>query len=53
MCGICGVVGDGRGDISELRVRKMMGAMLHRGPNEGGVLFAPGAALRSGVLILR
>jgi asparagine synthase (glutamine-hydrolysing) len=45
MCGICGVIGDGRGDLAESRVRKMMGAMLHRGPDEDGILLAPRAAL--------
>jgi len=34
MCGICGIVGE---PSSEILIRKMMGLMVHRGPDEGGV----------------
>lgn len=44
MCGICGVLGaDGR--LAEKRVREMMGALVHRGPDEEGLLARPGAVL--------
>jgi asparagine synthase (glutamine-hydrolysing) len=45
MCGICGVIGDGRGEVAEGRVRKMMAAMVRRGPDEEGVLLASKATL--------
>jgi asparagine synthase (glutamine-hydrolysing) len=41
MCGICGVVGIDSREASEPVVRRMMAAMLHRGPDEEGILFAP------------
>ena len=41
MCGICGVVGaDG---AAERRVRKMMNALVHRGPDDEGILVHPSA----------
>jgi asparagine synthase (glutamine-hydrolysing) len=40
MCGICGVVGIESREASEPVVRRMMGAMLHRGPDEEGILVA-------------
>jgi asparagine synthase (glutamine-hydrolysing) len=36
MCGICGVVGADR--AAEKRVRKMMNALVHRGPDDEGIL---------------
>src|SRR5690348_6871638 len=42
MCGICGVIGGGE---AEARVRRMMAAMVRRGPDDEGLLAAPGATL--------
>ena len=42
MCGICGVVG-ADGALAERRVRKMMDALIHRGPDDEGMLARPGA----------
>src|SRR5947207_12647718 len=39
MCGICGVVGADR--AAEKRVRKMMNALVHRGPDDEGILARP------------
>jgi asparagine synthase (glutamine-hydrolysing) len=44
MCGICGVVGIPSREASEPVVRRMMAAMLHRGPDEEGILLAPPVA---------
>ena len=40
MCGICGVVGIESRESGESVVRRMMAAMLHRGPDEEGILLA-------------
>jgi asparagine synthase (glutamine-hydrolysing) len=40
MCGICGVVGIGSRERGEMLVRRMMAAMVHRGPDGEGVLIA-------------
>jgi asparagine synthase (glutamine-hydrolysing) len=45
MCGICGVTGIQRSEVAEEITRRMMGALLHRGPDEDGILVAPLAAL--------
>src|ERR1700684_2112751 len=45
MCGICGVAGIQRPELSEEITRRMMGAQTHRGPDEDGILVAPSAAL--------
>jgi asparagine synthase (glutamine-hydrolysing) len=45
MCGICGVIGIQRPELAEEITRRMMGAILHRGPDEDGLLVAPSAAL--------
>ena len=45
MCGICGVIGDERSDLAETRVRNMLAAMVHRGPDDEGVLAKPLAVL--------
>jgi asparagine synthase (glutamine-hydrolysing) len=40
MCGICGVVGIESSETGEAIVRRMMAAMIHRGPDEEGILLA-------------
>jgi asparagine synthase (glutamine-hydrolysing) len=45
MCGICGVIGFERTDQAESITRRMMEALLHRGPDEDGLLVAPSVAL--------
>jgi asparagine synthase (glutamine-hydrolysing) len=45
MCGICGVIGIQRPELAEDITRRMMGALLHRGPDEDGILVAPSVAL--------
>ncbi len=40
MCGICGVVGIESSEKAEAIVRRMMAAMVHRGPDEEGILLA-------------
>src|ERR1700719_3129261 len=44
MCGICGAVGIESAVEAERVVRRMNAAMLHRGPDEDGLLIAPAAA---------
>jgi asparagine synthase (glutamine-hydrolysing) len=44
MCGICGVIGIESKDASEAATRRMMSAMIHRGPDEDGILLAPPVA---------
>jgi asparagine synthase (glutamine-hydrolysing) len=41
MCGICGVVGIETREVSEPLVRRMMAAIVHRGPDAEGILVAP------------
>ncbi len=41
MCGICGAIGIEPGNASEAAVRRMMAAMIHRGPDEDGILVSP------------
>jgi len=45
MCGICGVIGVERPELAEEITRRMMGALLHRGPDDEGLLTAPSAVL--------
>ncbi len=45
MCGICGVVGIDSKDTAEGVVRRMMAAMVHRGPDEEGILLASPVAV--------
>jgi asparagine synthase (glutamine-hydrolysing) len=45
MCGICGVIGIESRETSESIVRRMMAAMVHRGPDDEGILLAPPAAV--------
>lgn len=44
MCGICGVIGVESIQAGGLAVRRMMDAMLHRGPDGEGVLLVPPVA---------
>jgi asparagine synthase (glutamine-hydrolysing) len=41
MCGICGVIGNPSKEGSELIVRRMMAAIVHRGPDEEGIFLSP------------
>ena len=41
MCGICGIVGVESRERGEALVRRMMAAIVHRGPDEEGILIAP------------
>src|SRR4051794_19566847 len=45
MCGICGVIGDARTQLAESRVGSMLSSMIHRGPDDEGILSRPGAVL--------
>jgi asparagine synthase (glutamine-hydrolysing) len=45
MCGICGVIGPGLEGRAEGIVRRMMGAIVRRGPDEEGFLCAPPVAV--------
>jgi asparagine synthase (glutamine-hydrolysing) len=44
MCGICGVIGEQSREVGEAIVRRMMSAIVHRGPDEAGFLCAPPVA---------
>ena len=45
MCGICGAIGVKSREAGEALVRRMMAAMVHRGPDDEGVLIAPPVGL--------
>ncbi len=45
MCGICGVIGIESDDAGEIIVRRMMAAMVHRGPDEEGILLVSPATV--------
>src|SRR6202007_1053297 len=45
MCGICGIVGIESSATSEAVVRRMMASMIHRGPDEEGILISPPVAV--------
>ena len=47
MCGICGVIGIEPKETSEAIVRRMMAAIVHRGPDEEGILIASPVAAGS------
>lgn len=49
MCGICGIVG-GFGDVAEPAVRRMMQAMVHRGPDDEGYAERPLGSDSSGAV---
>lgn len=44
MCGICGLIGNPSKEASEAIVRRMMAAIVHRGPDEEGIFVAPRVA---------
>ncbi|HYA89644.1 MAG TPA: asparagine synthase (glutamine-hydrolyzing), partial [archaeon] len=44
MCGICGAIGIEDKDTAEAVVRRMMAAIVHRGPDEEGIVVAPQVA---------
>jgi asparagine synthase (glutamine-hydrolysing) len=44
MCGICGAIGFQSNETGEVIVRRMMAAIVHRGPDEEGILIASGVA---------
>src|ERR1700690_4426518 len=45
MCGICGVIGMDNPREAEPIVRRMMARLVHRGPDEEGLLAGPRAGL--------
>ncbi|HEU5411605.1 MAG TPA: asparagine synthase (glutamine-hydrolyzing) [Candidatus Acidoferrales bacterium] len=45
MCGICGIIGKEEQAMAAERVRAMMHAMVHRGPDGQGFLAAPGVSI--------
>jgi asparagine synthase (glutamine-hydrolysing) len=45
MCGICGVVGIESTEVSEPIVRRMLASIIHRGPDEDGMLVSECAAV--------
>ncbi len=45
MCGIAGILDLGGGPVTETDISEMCRAMLHRGPDEGGLHLAPGVGL--------
>ncbi|MGA2510403.1 MAG: asparagine synthase (glutamine-hydrolyzing) [Candidatus Acidiferrales bacterium] len=45
MCGICGAIGIESREQSEAVTRRMMASMLHRGPDEEGILLSPRVAM--------
>jgi asparagine synthase (glutamine-hydrolysing) len=44
MCGICGLIGNASKDASEAIVRRMLAAIVHRGPDEEGIFLTPRVA---------
>ncbi|HXZ12673.1 MAG TPA: asparagine synthase (glutamine-hydrolyzing) [Candidatus Sulfotelmatobacter sp.] len=44
MCGICGAIGIEDKETAEAVVRRMMAAIVHRGPDEEGIVVAPQVA---------
>jgi len=44
MCGICGIIGFSSRETGEAVVRRMLAAIVHRGPDDEGVVVAPPVA---------
>jgi asparagine synthase (glutamine-hydrolysing) len=44
MCGICGIIGFSSRETGETLVRRMLAAIVHRGPDDEGVVVAPPVA---------
>jgi asparagine synthase (glutamine-hydrolysing) len=47
VCGICGIIGEDPKETAEATLRRMMNAIVHRGPDEQGLLVAPFVAVGS------
>lgn len=47
MCGICGIIGFSSRETGEAVVRRMLAAIVHRGPDDEGVVVAPPVAAGS------
>jgi asparagine synthase (glutamine-hydrolysing) len=45
MCGICGVISEDNRGLADQRIRRMLAAIVHRGPDDEGLLDRPGANL--------
>ena len=45
MCGIAGVVGRGSREVAQADLERMLSALRHRGPDDEGTYFGPGAAI--------
>jgi asparagine synthase (glutamine-hydrolysing) len=45
MCGICGTIGFNSRETGDAIVRRMLAAIVHRGPDDEGVLVAPPVAI--------
>jgi asparagine synthase (glutamine-hydrolysing) len=44
MCGICGIIGFNSRETGEISVRRMLAAIVHRGPDQEGIVVAPPVA---------
>jgi asparagine synthase (glutamine-hydrolysing) len=44
MCGICGIIGFSSRDTGETFVRRMLATIVHRGPDDEGIVVAPPVA---------
>src|ERR1035437_7383508 len=53
MCGICGIVGMESAEESARAVRRMVAALVHRGPDDDRFLIAPYAAPREALAMGR
>jgi asparagine synthase (glutamine-hydrolysing) len=47
MCGICGIIGEGPKETTTAALRRMLAAIIHRGPDEEGLLLTPSVAVGS------
>ena len=45
MCGICGTIGFNSRETGDATVRRMLAAIVHRGPDDEGILIAPPVAI--------